>query len=50
MINATWYDLLDSNDVEIIGQDVWAVDIGTASVAPSVEVEPFPAYLRRTDI
>ena len=49
MINATWYDMLDSNDVSITGQDVWAVDIATADVPKSVEVTPFPTELRRPD-
>jgi hypothetical protein len=50
MINATWYDLLDQNDVEILGQDVWAVSIGTASVDQSIQVDPFPSHLRRPAI
>jgi len=50
MINATWYDLLDSNELKILGQDVWAVGIGMTSVSPDIQVEPFPSELRRSRV
>jgi hypothetical protein len=50
MINATWYEYQDSNDVQVTGQDVWALDIGRRPVDASVQVSPFPAGLRRPDI
>ncbi|MCC7464244.1 MAG: pilus assembly protein N-terminal domain-containing protein [Gammaproteobacteria bacterium] len=50
MINATWYDYLKVNSVEATGQDVWALEISKSAVDAAVQVEPFPADLRRPDI
>ena len=47
MINATWYDFLDQNDVRITGQDVWAIDISNQLVDQVSPVTPFPASLQR---
>lgn len=49
MINATWYDMLGTNDVRLTGQDVWAVHVGTADVPSAVDAGLFPAGLRRSD-
>jgi exosome complex RNA-binding protein Csl4 len=49
MINATWFDMLDTNSVRITGQDVWAVGVGTTDVPSGVDAGSFPDELRRPD-
>lgn len=50
LVNAMWYELEEANDIQITGQDVWAIHISSHPVDSALEAGRFPDSLRRPRI